>query len=791
MTTFSDRLALIITADTRGAVQGLEKVGSTAEKELTKAEKKLDVIGGKMTRWGIGAVASGVVVGAGLLKAATAYDEANQAAVKLDNTLRNQPALAGANRKALLDLAQSIQHTTAADGDEVVAMMAKLGQYKVTEEQLRTLTPLVVDYARKNGKDLVTAAGDVGKALNGQSRALKQAGVDINQALYATDRYTATMNGLRTAVGGFATEEGKTFSGQLQRLGNDLRDLEEGVGKGVADALSGMIGNVDKLTASIGSGSEETQAAIGKWATYGAGLLVTAGATSTILGQGVKLGRQMREQKDSVLEFAKNLRTLDGAARGVQFAGITAGVALLTYELVQADRKAREFVEGLKIKGGDDPIAQIKEIQDGIASLKDEASQGVQLGGPDSWIGIYTSNKAKEANHNIRGAKAELESLTGTIKAQAEAAIQNGDLTNESIKQYQWLIENTDLYNLSTKERTELEKAFAEAAKATTEALHKQRDAEAAQAKGTLIDERFAMANAEKNLADAVDAQARAEEDRADRVRQAERDIESSKRDLADAHQAVADAVNSEAEAYRQAQDAQTSAANQAESADIANIRAQDRLAEAQAAYNDALAGGDQQKIHDAELDLRDAKLQAKEASERLVRAQQDLNDVRGKSLDQMPQVKEWQQRVTDAKDAERDATQRLKDAEKARKDAAEDGAKSVVDANGRVAESLRKLQEEYLKLIAAAIIYNEKATAATGMPAGRYGNTGPTGTGYVPNYTPNVPTGGRAATGAKGGDTYITVTVDGETQTTKSAIHQGIKKASKQAAISYYRRAA
>ena len=94
------------------------------------------------------------------------------------------------------------------------------------------------------------------------------------------------------------------------------------------------------------------------------------------------------------------------------------------------------------------------------------------------------------------------------------------------------------------------------------------------------------------------------------------------------------------------------------------------------------------------------------------------------------------------------------------------------------------------LKLIAAAIIYNEKASAATGMPSGRYGNPNPV-PGYTPGYTH---TGGRSGTGAKGqgptGNTYI-INVDGATKTTHAAIEAGARKGTKQAILAYNRRAA
>ena len=347
----TERLALLITADVRQAVKGFEKVGDAAERELGKTERRLDRTGQRMTSAGAGMVTFGAAALFGLGQAAKAAEEAHRSEVLLQNTLRNSPTLAGESTEAYQELAASIQDKTAADGDEIVAGMATLGMYRVTADELKGLTPLVVDLARKKGIDLVAANQAVGKAMAGNIGALGRMGIQVDKTAYATDRYKAVQDALASSVGGFAQEEGATFAGSLERMKNELGDVVEGVGAGAVDAFTNMFGAVQKATGALDSFSPGAQNAAGQVATYGSVALIAVGATSTLIGQVIKARQNFSAAATAIRNFATNTEGAAGklGKATTSVAAFTAAFALTTEALNKASewQSAGADAEGL------------------------------------------------------------------------------------------------------------------------------------------------------------------------------------------------------------------------------------------------------------------------------------------------------------------------------------------------------------------------------------------------------------------------------------------------------------
>ena len=161
----------------------------------------------------------------GLFKLAQQSEEAEIQQTKLENSIKNSDQAFKNNGKALTDLATGLQQVTAADGDAIVGAESLLVQFGLTEEQVKTVTPLVVDLSRKLGIGLDQAAKMVAKSIGGSSGALKKAGIQIDESRLKTDAFSATVDALAGSVGGFARQEGQTFAGQIATLKNNLGDV--------------------------------------------------------------------------------------------------------------------------------------------------------------------------------------------------------------------------------------------------------------------------------------------------------------------------------------------------------------------------------------------------------------------------------------------------------------------------------------------------------------------------------------------------------------------------------------
>lgn len=357
--TAAERLAFILELDTRSGEAALRRFGDTADRELGRADNRLDRIGGQMQVAGGGAVVFAGVAGRALFGFARASEDANRSQLELQNTLDNQPQLAGESTAAFNDLAQAIENKTAADGDQIVSAMAMLGTFRLTGEEIRGVTPLVVDYARKFGVDLITAAIQVGKALDGQSGALRRNGVSIDEALFATDRYAAVTQALREQVGGFAEAEGATFAGQIERLKHQIGALAEGVGAGAVDAFGDFADAGSRVVEMLAGSGAHTQAAVGRFAAYGTAAVGAVGATSFLAGSLLKMRDRFTNSAEAVQAGAGKLNAFGKVAGTLGVAGAVVGLAVGMKELYDASNRLTFSLDDLRAATDDQLNATI------------------------------------------------------------------------------------------------------------------------------------------------------------------------------------------------------------------------------------------------------------------------------------------------------------------------------------------------------------------------------------------------------------------------------------------------
>ena len=196
-------------------------------------------------------IAAGLVVaGAAAIKfgadSVQAYAEAEQAQNRLNFAYEKFPNLADVSLESLRALNEEMAKKTRYDDDAFAVAQAQLAQYELTGQQLTDLTPLLADYAGKTGKDLPAAAEDLGKALLGQGRALKDIGIDFEDTGSVAGNFDAIMQGLRGQVGGFAEQDATTAAGKLDILSNKFGEMQEAVGDDLIDPLVNVMDELEK-----------------------------------------------------------------------------------------------------------------------------------------------------------------------------------------------------------------------------------------------------------------------------------------------------------------------------------------------------------------------------------------------------------------------------------------------------------------------------------------------------------------------------------------------------------------
>lgn len=227
-------LAINIVGDSKSAVGAFDDVGNAAERTQGKFDK---------AKAGI-TIASAAIV-AGVVAFGTdsiaAFSEAEQSQAALVAAYEKFPAVASTSIDALRELNTEIQKKTGFDDDALAASQATLAQFGLTGEQIEQLTPLMADYAAKTGKDIETAAQDMGKAIMGQGRALKTVGVDFTDTGNAAGNFDQLVAGLDGTVGGFAETMGNTAAGKAKILEQSFGDIQETVGEMLIPVLSSLV----------------------------------------------------------------------------------------------------------------------------------------------------------------------------------------------------------------------------------------------------------------------------------------------------------------------------------------------------------------------------------------------------------------------------------------------------------------------------------------------------------------------------------------------------------------------
>ncbi|UUE19321.1 hypothetical protein [Microbacterium sp. J1-1] len=206
--------------------------------DLTKLDKAKESIEKDFAGAGVKAAGTGAAVALGVLTvgaigAADAAADAEQSTQQLQFALDKFPATADTSAQALMDLNSQLALKTQFDDDQFASGQAVLAQYGLTGQQITELTPLLADYAAKTGKDIPTAAADLGKALLGQGRSLKDIGIDFVDTGSVGGNYGSIMEGLTSQVGGFAEAQGNTATGSSAIFKNSLGELMETLGAGL------------------------------------------------------------------------------------------------------------------------------------------------------------------------------------------------------------------------------------------------------------------------------------------------------------------------------------------------------------------------------------------------------------------------------------------------------------------------------------------------------------------------------------------------------------------------------
>lgn len=222
-------LRFVLTGEDKSASRSLDRVG----KRVDKLDSRIGSMAGAFAG---GALAAGVVSFG--KSSVAAFKEAERSQAEFSAAFAKFPKLADTNAKALGDYNSQLAKKTVYDDDAIASGQSVLAQFNLTGKQLKRVTPLLLDYAAKTGKDLPTAAKDLGRALLGNTRSLKEMGINYKSTGDTAKDFENIQRLLNEKVGGFAEREGKTAAGQAKILSNQYGEVQEQVGAKLVPALN-------------------------------------------------------------------------------------------------------------------------------------------------------------------------------------------------------------------------------------------------------------------------------------------------------------------------------------------------------------------------------------------------------------------------------------------------------------------------------------------------------------------------------------------------------------------------
>ena len=303
-------LLVNLIANDKSLSKTMAKAGDSATRSASKFKRFATVAGGAL---------AGIGLGAFLADSIKTYAGAEAQQVKLESAYKRFPKLADTNIDSLRTLNKEIQRKTKFDDDDLAAMQSRLAAFDLTGQQIKTLTPIVADYAQVSGKDLESSAVSVGKAMMGNTRALKELGIEYKMTGDKAKDAANIQALIEEKTKGAAEAFGQTTQGKLDIFNNQVGDLKEAIGEGLVPALTGLVEAITPVVQWFGQLEPSTRTAIIGIAAVTAAALTLAGPMSSIMS--------MAGGAAGALKSLGTAATGAGSAASAASSGIGAGGA--------------------------------------------------------------------------------------------------------------------------------------------------------------------------------------------------------------------------------------------------------------------------------------------------------------------------------------------------------------------------------------------------------------------------------------------------------------------------------
>ena len=127
-------------------------------------------------------------------------------------------------------LADALSLATGYDDDLIRSQVEVLSRFRLTGDEIRTLLPLIVDVAAREGKEVDDVTRAVGLGIEGQGRGLKLLGIQFKATNNEAHNYLEILKQLRPFQGA-AAQAADSPAGVLRRQQTELENLQHAIGQ--------------------------------------------------------------------------------------------------------------------------------------------------------------------------------------------------------------------------------------------------------------------------------------------------------------------------------------------------------------------------------------------------------------------------------------------------------------------------------------------------------------------------------------------------------------------------------
>lgn len=226
------------------------------------------------------------------------------------NAEQKLTAALGYRSENLIKVAQAMQNQSTYGDEMILQAQAMVAAFVKEEDQIKKLTPAIMDLATAKNMDLVSAADLVTKTIASSTNALGRYGIEVEGAKGSTERIDSAINSITNAFGGMSEAMAQTDAGKLQQIENRLGDIKETLGEqilplqlqwnelvlGLSEKYSGAIADILQGIGYIVKGEEKANNEKVK--------------KIQIIGEEIRLLGELKKEQESIAAWNKGKNTI-------------------------------------------------------------------------------------------------------------------------------------------------------------------------------------------------------------------------------------------------------------------------------------------------------------------------------------------------------------------------------------------------------------------------------------------------------------------------------------------------